>query len=79
MAMRKHLIGATLLAAAAVYGWAGVASADMIVPHGGEQDQIDDAGGTTGTGNPIGQPSQGNGLPLAHLIHWRAGECILSA
>lgn len=56
---------AAVLAAAAIIGSASVAKADlMIIPNGGEQDRIDDAGGTTGTGNPFNQPPQGNGLPL---------------
>ena len=62
--MRKHLALAVLGAAAAL-ALAGTAKADlMIVPNNGPQDIINDAGGTTGTGVPTGQPAQGNGLPL---------------
>ncbi|HUZ72153.1 MAG TPA: PEP-CTERM sorting domain-containing protein [Stellaceae bacterium] len=60
----KQVALAAMLVAGASLSAMGAAKADlMITPNGGEQDLINDAGGTTGSGDPSHQPSQGNGLP----------------
>jgi hypothetical protein len=63
--MKKLALAMMILGTGVALSAMGTAQAGLLIqPNTIQQDIIDDAGGTTGTGIPQPQPSQGNGLPL---------------